>query len=156
MPTLLATMDALFIGLKRSPLFRFGISPNKLMDYMAAAKPVIHAIEAGNDMVAESGCGLSVAAGGSRGAGAAIRRLMTIPRDERLAMGARGREYVWRGTTIACWRGQFLDVWVVGKDRSTMKSAAQRPAVWQLGNRRLATWLRSYVGRNRERGQGVV
>jgi glycosyltransferase involved in cell wall biosynthesis len=109
-PTLLATMDALFIGLKRSPLFRFGISPNKLMDYMAAAKPVILAIQAGNDMVGESGCGLSVPPENSEALAVAIRRLMTIPRDERLAMGARGREYVVARHDYRVLARKFLDV----------------------------------------------
>src|SRR5208337_982333 len=59
-PALLASADALFLGLKRTPLFLFGISPNKLMDYMMSGKPIIQAIEAGNDMVGESGCGVSI------------------------------------------------------------------------------------------------
>ena len=40
-PELLAQFDALYVGLQRQPLFRFGVSPNKLMDYMMAGKPVI-------------------------------------------------------------------------------------------------------------------
>ena len=57
-PELLAQFDALW-GLQRQPLFRFGVSPNKLMDYMMAGKPVIFAIDAGNDMVADASCGIS-------------------------------------------------------------------------------------------------
>ena len=37
------------------PLFRYGVSPNKLIDYMAAARPIIHAIEAANDDVCAAG-----------------------------------------------------------------------------------------------------
>lgn len=47
-------------GWQRQPLFRFGVSPNKLMDYMMAGKPVIFAIDAGNDMVADASCGISI------------------------------------------------------------------------------------------------
>ena len=53
-PGLLQQMDALYVGLQRQPLFRFGVSPNKLMDYMMAAKPVIFAIDAPRGMVAVS------------------------------------------------------------------------------------------------------
>ncbi len=34
-------MDVLFIGLKNESLYRFGISPNKIFDYMMASKPII-------------------------------------------------------------------------------------------------------------------
>jgi glycosyltransferase involved in cell wall biosynthesis len=93
-PALLKRMDALYIGLQRQPLFRFGVSPNKLMDYMMAAKPVIHAIEAGNDLVVESGCGLSVAPEDPAGIADAVRRLAGMTADARRAVGERGRRFV--------------------------------------------------------------
>lgn len=93
-PLLLEMMDVLFIGLKRQPLFRFGISPNKLMDYMMAGKPIIHAIEAGNDMVAESSCGISVTPEDPDAIAEAVLHLMHMSPVEREIIGARGREYV--------------------------------------------------------------
>jgi glycosyltransferase involved in cell wall biosynthesis len=93
-PQLNAAMDVLWIGLKAHPLFRFGVCPNKLLDYMMSAKPVISAIEAGNDMVAESGCGLSISPGSAERLVEAVRRLMSMSADERARMGRRGRDYV--------------------------------------------------------------
>lgn len=93
-PALLAAMDALFIGWRRSPLYRFGVSPNKLMDYMMAAKPVLHAIEAGNDLVAESGGGVSVAPEDPRAIADGVRRLVAASAADREAMGARGRRFI--------------------------------------------------------------
>ncbi len=93
-PALLNEMDALFIGLQRKPIFRFGISPNKLMDYMMAGKPVIHAIEAGNDMVSDSGCGISIPAENAEAIAAAVRRLAAVGTDERARMGEQGRRFV--------------------------------------------------------------
>ena len=51
-------MDGLYIGWERNSIYRFGISPNKLLDYMLVGRPVIHAVEAANDAVAECGCGI--------------------------------------------------------------------------------------------------
>lgn len=93
-PALLVSMDALYIGLQKQPLFRFGISPNKLMDYMMSGKPVVHAIEAGNDMVADSGCGISVEPESPNAIAAAIRQLQSLTAEERREMGQRGQDYV--------------------------------------------------------------
>ncbi len=93
-PALLGAMDALYIGLKGDPLFRFGVSPNKLLDYMMSGKPVISAIRAGNDMVKESGCGFSIPPEDSNAIAQAVLRLMETPEQEKAEMGRRGRNYV--------------------------------------------------------------
>lgn len=59
-PVLFSSFDLLYVGLQKQRLFRFGISPNKIFDYMMAGKPVIMAIEAGNNLVAEADCGWCV------------------------------------------------------------------------------------------------
>lgn len=93
-PGLLRQMDALYIGLQRQPLFRFGVSPNKLMDYMMAAKPILFAIEAGNDLVAEAGCGISIPPEDSNAIAEAAKTLAGKPKEELEAMGQRGRDYI--------------------------------------------------------------
>jgi glycosyltransferase involved in cell wall biosynthesis len=93
-PALLAAFDVAYIGLQRQPLFRFGISPNKLMDYMMAARPVLMAIEAGNDIVAEAGCGVSVAAEDAQATAQGFRRLAALTPAQRAALGEAGRAYV--------------------------------------------------------------
>ena len=87
-------MDALFVGLQNRSLFRFGISPNKLMDYMMAAKPIVHAVEAGNDLVSEAQCGISVPAENPRAIAEAFRTLRGMPQEELREMGDRGRRFV--------------------------------------------------------------
>ena len=93
-PALLRAMDALYIGLQKQPLFRFGVSPNKLIDYMMAGVPVIQAIAAGNDLVSESGCGLTIPPEDPQALVDAVREMMKKTPAERGAMGMMGKAYV--------------------------------------------------------------
>jgi glycosyltransferase involved in cell wall biosynthesis len=93
-PRLLQECDACYLGWARSPLYRFGVCPNKLLDYMMAGKPVIHAIDAGNDLVAEAGCGISIPPESPQAIADAIAELSSKNPAELAAMGGRGREYV--------------------------------------------------------------
>ncbi|TFH65056.1 MAG: glycosyltransferase WbuB [Candidatus Zixiibacteriota bacterium] len=93
-PALLDGMDALYIGLQKQPLFRFGVSPNKLIDYMMAGVPVIQAIAAGNDLVSESGCGITIPPEDPQALVAAVRKMMDKTPEERKSMGKKGRNYV--------------------------------------------------------------
>ncbi|MBE6829560.1 MAG: glycosyltransferase family 4 protein, partial [Ruminococcaceae bacterium] len=109
-PELLGQMDALYVGLQRQPLFRFGVSPNKLMDYMMAAKPVIFAIEAGNDMVKDAKCGISIPPEDSSAIAKAAKKLAGLSKEELNAMGRRGREYILQNNEYDVLSQKFLDV----------------------------------------------
>jgi len=93
-PAFLAEMDSLFIGWRKLPIYRFGINPNKLFDYLMAGKPVIHSVEAGNDMVKDAGAGFSVGAEDPAAIAEAVRRMLATTPNERGRMGAAGRQYV--------------------------------------------------------------
>jgi len=108
-PTLLSAMDSLYIGLQSKPLFRFGISPNKLMDYMMAARPVINAISAGNDPVADADCGISVAPEDPDALARAVKRLMSMSEEQRIGMGMRGRRYVTQNHDYSVLAQRFLE-----------------------------------------------
>ncbi len=109
-PGLLTSMDLLYIGLQRQSLFRFGISPNKLIDYMMAAKPIIQAIDAGNDMVAEANCGLSVEPENPQMLANAIRDLMGREVEDLLVLGNNGREFALKNHIYKELAQQFLKI----------------------------------------------
>lgn len=93
-PAFLAAIDIAYIGWQRVPIYRFGIAPNKLMDYMMAGCVVLHSVEAGNDPVAEAGCGLTVPPQDPVAVAQGLRRLAALTAGERRAMGERGRAFV--------------------------------------------------------------
>lgn len=109
-PKLLSKMDVLYIGWRKSPLYRFGISPNKLFDYMMAGKPVIHAVDAGNDLVAESHCGISIPPEDAISIAEAIKKLFLMSPAERDEIGQRGREYVVKNHDYKVLAERFLEI----------------------------------------------
>lgn len=109
-PSFLEAMDALYIGWKKNPLYRFGISPNKIFDYMMSGKPVVHSVEAGNDPVSEAACGKSVEAENPQKAAEAFVALKQMPLAERQQMGINGKKYVVENHTYAVLSNNILKV----------------------------------------------
>lgn len=107
-PAFLAQCDALFIGWRKLPIYRFGINPNKLFDYLMAGKPVIHSVEAGNDLVREAGAGISVGAEDPAAIADAVRRMMALAPAERERMGEVGRAHVLAQHDYAVLARRFL------------------------------------------------
>lgn len=108
-PELLEASDLLYMGLRPSPLYRFGISLNKLVDYLMAARPVLCVMSAGNDPVTEVSCGITVAPGHPEAIVQALRTLADLSATERSAMGSRGRSHVLASQTYPILARQFLD-----------------------------------------------
>jgi glycosyltransferase involved in cell wall biosynthesis len=93
-PALLSRVDVAFMGWSKRPLFKYGVSPNKLMDYMAAARPIIHAVELEDEPVTNCRCGFRVIPENADAIADAIRSFLKMPESERELMGCRGRDYV--------------------------------------------------------------
>lgn len=108
-PTLLQQFDIAYIGWKRVPLYRFGIAPNKLMDYMMAGRAILHSVEAGNDPVADADCGLTVPPESAAAVAQGLRHLASKSAEERKKMGDRGRAYVMTHHTYSVLARQFLE-----------------------------------------------
>ena len=108
-PSFLGAIDIAYIGWQHSPIYRFGIAPNKLMDYMMAGCAVLHSVAAGNDPVAESGCGLTVAPESAQAVAQGLRRLAAMSPAERRTIGQRGREFVLANHSYPVLARRFID-----------------------------------------------
>jgi glycosyltransferase involved in cell wall biosynthesis len=105
----LSRVDALAAPLYNSPLYRFGTSLNKLFDYMLAAKPILQASDASNDLVGEAGCGYTVTAGDPAAFAEAVLRLRALSPDQRRRLGENGRDYVVKHHDYRVLARRFLD-----------------------------------------------
>ncbi len=100
-PAILRALDATIVHTTATPVYRYGISFNKLFDYMAAAKPVVFATESAYDPVAATGAGLSVRPDDPDALADAFIDLADRSEDDRVAMGQAGRAYVQSEHNIA-------------------------------------------------------
>jgi glycosyltransferase involved in cell wall biosynthesis len=86
--------DAFIYALHDLPLYRFGVSLNKLMDYLAGGRPIIFSGRSAYDPVADIGAGYSLPPDDAVAVADAIEKLFSLSPAERIAMGRKGREYV--------------------------------------------------------------
>lgn len=93
-PALAAEADGFVFNLIDAPVFKFGISSNKLFDFLAAARPIVFCCDSSNNPVEEAGAGITVPPGDHVALAKAIASLVALPADQRAEMGRDGRIYV--------------------------------------------------------------
>ena len=86
--------DAFIYALHDLPLYRYGVSLNKLTDYLAGGRPIIFSGRSTYDPVAAIGAGYSVPPDDPVAIADAIEKLFALRPSERIEMGRKGREYV--------------------------------------------------------------
>jgi glycosyltransferase involved in cell wall biosynthesis len=104
---LMRAADIGYIGLQKKGLFKYGVSPNKLYEYMSAALPIVFAIDTIHDEVAEARCGFSIPAEDPPALAAILRQVAQTPKNELQAMGERARQYVQRTHTYEVLAQQY-------------------------------------------------
>ena len=95
-PAIISALDGTVVHTTATPVYRYGISFNKLFEYMAARRPTVFATQSAYDPVAVTGAGISVAPDDPEGLARAFLQLANATHEELAAMGAAGREYVTR------------------------------------------------------------
>src|SRR5262249_25231335 len=94
-PALAAEADAFVLtALHRPELYRYGVSMNKLFDYMAAARPIVIAIDSVNNPVAEADAGITVRPEDRESLAQAILELARMSPGERARRGDNGRRFL--------------------------------------------------------------
>jgi glycosyltransferase involved in cell wall biosynthesis len=91
---ILALFNACFIGWKNEDLYKYGVSPNKIFDYMYAAKPILHSINTTNDIITQCNCGMNIQAENVDGLQKAILELYNMPIEQRKQLGGNGKRCV--------------------------------------------------------------
>lgn len=93
-PVILERCDIAYFATHPSRVWAFGQSLNKVIDYMLAGKPVVGSYSGFPSMIDEAKCGEFVPAGDPIALAESLQRLASLGPDHRVAMGARGREWL--------------------------------------------------------------
>ena len=120
---IIGSADAIFVGLHRHSIYRFGIGLNKIYDAMLAARPVVASYSAGNDPIGEAGCGITVPAEDVSAIAASIRTLQSMSAEERSRFGEAGAAFVRKHHDFRVLADRFI---VAMQDAKARKSGAHR------------------------------
>ena len=91
-PELLAKSDAILISLGNVKLFQYGVSPNKLYDAYALAKPVISTLKGSINEEIKNNLGLVCDPSDPYALADIIKKMYMLPEIERRKMGFNGRK----------------------------------------------------------------
>ena len=97
---ILQNSDVLFLSLKDSPLYRFGISLNKLFDYMASGRVIIFAGNPRNNPIKEANAGYCISPNNSNELEKTILSIYSLSQKERNDIGEKIRKYCDKNYTI--------------------------------------------------------
>lgn len=88
-------VDALCVGSKPTPLYRYGTSPNKLYEYMYSKTPVIYHIDSPDyHPIQDADCGIEVKSGEAKRLKEAVLNLKDLPSNEYERLGKSGRQFI--------------------------------------------------------------
>jgi glycosyltransferase involved in cell wall biosynthesis len=93
-PAELANADILVANVPSHDLYKYGISLNKLYEYLASGKPIALATSAADDPVTVAGVGPVVPADDAGALAKRIAVLATMTHEEREELGIKGRRFV--------------------------------------------------------------
>lgn len=91
--SIIQKFDCCFIGSQHLPIYRFGVSPNKVPEYLYSGKPIVHAFSGNGCLISQANAGLSIPSGDPKKIAEAISILFDMSRTERENLGENGKKF---------------------------------------------------------------
>lgn len=114
--SILQKFDVCYIGLTKDPLFKFGVSPNKLFDYLYSGKPIIYAIDSGDyTPVSDAKAGIQVEPENEDQIAKAVLDLYHSTPEERYIIGQNGHKEALRSYEFESLTNKLISVLFGGK-----------------------------------------
>lgn len=91
-PSIVCQADLNLVHWEMSPILRFGVSYNKLFEYLAAGRPVFSTVRPGYSIVEKYRCGADTEGFTPESIAAGIQWLAALPPEDRAQMGRNAQE----------------------------------------------------------------
>ena len=91
---MMSEADAFIFSLQDLPLYKYGISLNKMCDYLASGRPILFAGDSVYNPIREVGAGICVPPGQPASIASAVHQLISLTPEERVQMGRNGLEHL--------------------------------------------------------------
>ena len=109
-PAVLEALDVTLFSLRDVSVFRYGLSSNKLFDYLASGQPVVSTCAVQDGPVSASGGGICVPSESPSAVADALQEMAALGDAGRRAVGKRGRVWVYQNHGATALAGRFLEV----------------------------------------------
>ena len=93
-PSMLSIFDVCYVGMKKSSLYRYGTSLNKLPEYLMSGNPIVFSADSPFKPVDDANAGITVGAEDVDGIVSAIYKLQSMSDIERRQLGENGARHV--------------------------------------------------------------
>lgn len=91
-PSIVSRADLNVVHWEMSPILRYGVSYNKLFEYLAAGKPVFSTVRPGRSILEENFCGRDTKGFSPRELAAGIEEIAALPKETLAEMGANAKK----------------------------------------------------------------
>jgi glycosyltransferase involved in cell wall biosynthesis len=99
-PGLLARADFGVAGFNNLGIYKFGVSPNKVTEYLSHGLPVVLYVPKSRNLVDEANAGIVTDAESPENLAAALRKMSVLSVEDRQKLGASGKEFIEQHATI--------------------------------------------------------
>jgi glycosyltransferase involved in cell wall biosynthesis len=107
-PDVLEALDVTLFAIRDISVFKYGLSCNKLFDYLASGRPIVSACSVENTPVSASGGGICVPSESPEEIADALLSMVSMGQAGRRVMGERGRSWVYQYHGITALAERFL------------------------------------------------
>ncbi len=107
---LLKRSDICYIGWRMKNIYKYGISANKIFDYMYSEKPILHSFSGKGDLVKNANCGISVESENPKAIAEGILKLYKMNKKKREILGKNGKNYLLKYHTYKAIADKFEEI----------------------------------------------